>query len=610
MPEMPELGVAWPKMPTGALPDDGDTTAPPAPIEVAASQAERRYTVVLEGARAFESDQVVSRFNTLSVLRSGEGKSANVAQIDRRAREDATLLDQLLRADGYYDASVEPRIEAKGSALTVTLAIDPGPLYRFSEVKVTGLEDAGAKAPELREVFAVDVRDPVDADDVLTGEANLRTTIARAGFPFAKIGEPEVVVDHDTRSATLNLKVETGGEQRIGRFQVAGDKPPFGAKHVGTLARFAPGDAFDVTKVEDLKRAIIATGLVSSVRVDPTPSGLPGQVDMIVRMEPAPLRTIAADAGYGTGEGIRVSGSWTHRNLIAPEGAVTLSGILGTREQAIGAVLRQSNFGSRDRVLNGRIGASNVDRPAYQARTFEIGGSLERQTNIIWQKKWTWSAGFELLSSDERDVVGSAVRRRNFLIGALTGAVGYDGTDDLLDPTRGFRVSARVWPELSFQSGSFGYLRAQLDGSVYLPVNDRTVIAGRGRMGMISGADLGRIAPSRRFYSGGGGSVRGFGFQEIGPRDVFNDPVGGRGLAEFALEARIRFGDFGIVPFIDVGNVYDSAVPKLSGFRIGAGIGVRYHSNFGPIRLDIGTPINPQPGDAPVAVYVSLGQAF
>jgi translocation and assembly module TamA len=142
-------------------------------------------------------------------------------------------------------------------------------------------------------------------------------------------------------------------------------------------------------------------------------------------------------------------------------------------------------------------------------------------------------------------------------------------------------------------------------------VSDTVVIAGRARLGTIFGAERDRIAPSRRFYAGGGGSVRGYGFQRLGPRDpVFDDPIGGRSLAEFALEARVRVGNFGIVPFIDAGNIYTSPLPKLDDLRFGAGIGVRYHTRFGPIRVDLGTPLSRQRDDPRLAVYVSLGQAF
>jgi translocation and assembly module TamA len=171
-------------------------------------------------------------------------------------------------------------------------------------------------------------------------------------------------------------------------------------------------------------------------------------------------------------------------------------------------------------------------------------------------------------------------------------------------------MSALVSPELSFQDQVFGYVRVQLDGSVYVELMDALTLAGRVRLGAIPGAGREDIAPSRRFYAGGGGSVRGYSYQSIGPRDANNDPIGGRSLVEMAVEARYRFGDFGVVPFLDAGAIYTDLYPDFSNLRFGAGLGVRYYSSFGPIRVDVGTPINPQPGDPVIAVYVSLGQAF
>jgi translocation and assembly module TamA len=607
---MEDIGVAWPEIDKAAGPDDAADVA--AVTDIA---DERRYTVAIDGLDKLDAVRLVERFNALSVLKGAEKKPANVAQVSRRAREDAELLDGILRAEGYYDAVIDTRVESGAAGvLAVTLTVEPGPLYRFSEVGVAGLDPANETEKALRDRFPVATRDPVSADKVLAAQAKLKTEISREGYPFAKIGEPEVVIDHDTRTATLNMTVDPGGAQRFGSIQVKGEKPPFGARHVARIARFEPGEPYDAARIDDLRRAIVATGLVSSVALDPRPGAVPGTVDMDVTMEPAPMRTIAGEAGYGTGEGLRAEVSWTHRNFIQPEGAVTLRGVLGTREQLAGVVLRQSNFGQRDQVLNARLGFSNINRDAFRARTFEIAGSIERQTNIIWQKKWTWSAGFELLASNERDIVVGAVGRKTFLIGALPATLNYDGSDDLLDPTRGFRLGVRLSPELSLQDGSFAYLRAQLDGSAYVPTGKSIVLAGRLRIAALAGAPRDRIAPSRRFYSGGGGSVRGYGFQAIGPRDVNNDPVGGRGLAEFALEARIRLkafgGAFSVVPFVDGGNIYSSSTPSFSGFRFGAGLGLRYHSSFGPIRIDVGTPINPQKGDTPVTVFVSLGQAF
>lgn len=613
---IPDLGIDWPDL---AAPDQ---TPPPAPPAGKAAKpagetttdvvANRRYRVVLEGLENIGGEELRTRFNALSALVQNEDKAANAAQIDRRARQDEDLLNELLRAYGYYDATVMTRVEtAADGRLTVMLEAEPGALYRFSEVALPGLEAAGSKAGELRRAFDVGTEDPVNAEKVTAARNNLALRLGREGFVFAKVGEPDVVVDHDTRTATLSVAVQPDGAKRFGQIRVEGKKL-FGPKHLGRIARFRPGEPYDSAKIDDFRRALIQTSLVSSVSLTPVQTAQPDVVDIAVKLERAPPRTIAGELGYGTGEGVRAEVSWTHRNLIKPEGAVTFRGVAGTREQLLGASLRRSNFKRRDQVLNAQITASHTKRDAYDARTFTLGGGIERLTNIIWQKKWTWSYGAELVASDERDVIASTgqPRRRTYFIGALPTSLSYDGSNDLLDPTRGYRLSARVSPEVSLQGSAFGYVKAQIDGSVYVPLSEKITLAGRARLGSISGASRDRIAPSRRFYSGGGGSVRGYGYQKIGPVDVNGDPVGGRSLAEVALEARVRFGNFGVVPFIDAGNLYSETLPRFTGLRYGAGIGVRYHTNFGPIRLDVGTPLNPRRGDSRVAVYVSLGQAF
>jgi translocation and assembly module TamA len=189
---------------------------------------------------------------------------------------------------------------------------------------------------------------------------------------------------------------------------------------------------------------------------------------------------------------------------------------------------------------------------------------------------------------------------------------GYDRSNSLLDPTKGFRVNVKLSPEVQKNSdGGFdSYVRALAETSGYFPVMKSLVLAGRVRVGSIVGAARDDIAPSRRLYSGGGGSVRGFGYQQWGPKDVNADPIGGRSLSEFAIEARYRFGDYGIVPFFDGGRVGEGSTPSIRGMRYGAGIGARYYTNFGPFRIDLATPIARQKGESKIALYISIGQAF
>ncbi|MDK2758511.1 MAG: BamA/TamA family outer membrane protein [Blastomonas fulva] len=582
-----------------------------------------RYQVVVnfvpsEDLKALDQGAFTSRFRALSTLERLADDDANLAQVNRRARDDRDLLDTMLHVYGFYDADVRnsvARIEGQ-ERVALSFDITAGPLYTLSAIDLAGLDAVGVDVPAMRAAFGMKVGDPANSDTIVAGRLALLTGLLETGFPFAETGEPDLLVDHDQRSGALTLAVKPGGQYRFGGI-VTDDDDLFGSRHLQRIARFDRGDIFQASDVDDLRRAILATGLVSTITLTPVaatpPAGTePGTVDIAVDTVAAPLRTIAGAVGYGTGEGYRAEVSWEHRNFFPPEGLVRARAVGGTQEQLINLVYRRNNFMTRDRVLTAQVLASNINRDAFEARTFLVSASLERQTNLIFQKKWTWSVGGELVLTDERDgrsrIVGGS--RRTFFIAALPTSLTYDGSDDLLDPGKGFRLGGRVSPEYSLQSGSQGYVRIQLDGSYYQPVSDRIVMAGRVRLGSTFGADRFDIAPSRRFYAGGGGSVRGFGFQRIGPRDGNDDPIGGNGLAEFSLEARVRFGDFGVVPFFDAGNVYANSVPDFSGLRYGAGIGVRYYSSFGPLRIDVATPLNRQTGDSRIGVYISLGQAF
>lgn len=573
---------------------------------------ERRYTVTLGGIDSIADAQFTLRFDELSVLRQGQGKPANLAQINRRIKEDSDLIDRLLRAKGYYAARIRGAVGAPAAGsdrLAVTFDVTPGTQYLLDTVDVTGLAETGDREATLRDAFPPKPGDPVDADIILAGRDSLATALSESGFPFAQVDEPEVRIDHEERKGDLDIIVTPGGFRTFGAIMM-GDDQLFDAAHVQDIARFDPNDPYKASDVEDLRRAIVATGLVSSVSLTPKDAGDGQHVDLAVDLRPAPLRTVAGELGYGTGEGYRAEISWQHRNLFPPEGAVTVRGVVGTQEQTASFTYRRNNFHRRDNVLTGLLSVSNIRRDAYDARTITLSGGLERQTNILFQKDWVWRVGAELIASDEADAFSGGARR-TFLIAAVPLSLTYDGSDDLLNPSKGFRLGGRISPEISFQDKTFGYTRVQLDGSIYQPVSERVVVAARARFGTILGSTVEQIAPSRRFYAGGGASVRGYGYQAIGPRfGEDDDPVGGKSLAEFSLEARVRFGNFGVVPFVDAGNISTSFLPRFRDLRIGTGLGLRYYSNFGPIRIDVGTPINPQSGDPKVAVYVSLGQAF
>ena len=601
---MDALDIQWPDLQA--------ETGEAVPVEEGPA-AEVAYRVLLAGLDEVGLD---ARFRALSSLEKSR-TAENVAQLDRRAREDIATIEILLRAGGWYAGQASSEIrpgEGKAAPTTVTLTVEPGPRYTLTKVDV--LTPPSAPRSLVLDTLRLRAKEPVDAAVILAGENRIRTQLPNRGYPFVAVGDREIVIDHDSRTAEYLVSVTPGPRTRFGTIQLD-DAKLMGPRHVGSLARFKSGSLYDGRQIEDLRRALVATGLFSSVAIKPVLTGAELDGDQIVDIDVAtlraPPRTVTTQAGYSTGEGIRVEASWQHRALVKPEGALTVRSVVGTEEQRLAGELRFNNFRARDNVLLLRSEASHESRAAYTARSLTLGGALTRETNLIWQKLWTYSLGAEFVATDETDtdLARNLSRRRTFLIAAAPLTLGYDDSDDLLDPTRGFRLAGRLSPEASFQNSGFGYLRLQIDGSGYKSfARDKYVLAGRLRIGSIFGASRDRIAPSRRFYSGGGGSVRGFGFQDIGPKDAFDDPIGGRSLAEAAIELRARFGDFGIVPFVDGGQIFTGPLPRFDSFRVGAGIGVRYHTSFGPVRIDVGTPINRQRGEGRVAVSVALGQAF
>jgi translocation and assembly module TamA len=272
---------------------------------------------------------------------------------------------------------------------------------------------------------------------------------------------------------------------------------------------------------------------------------------------------------------------------------------------------QRSNWGKRDRTLLLQLEADRQSFAAYRGYLARLYGLVSRESTPIWQKRWTYAYGLELVASneDEKRFPPISITDAHF-IGGLIGQLGYDRSNSLLDPTKGFRLLARVNPEVSLRKPTEPYIRNILEGSVYYPATKSLTVAARSRVGSIYGATISELPPSRRLYAGGGGSVRGFGYQQLGPKDAKGRPIGGRSLIEFSLEARYRFGNYGIVPFIDAGNVYETQYPKLSGMRFGAGIGGRLYTNFGPLRADVAVPLGRRKGESKFAIYVSIGQAF
>jgi translocation and assembly module TamA len=619
---VPDSAISQPLAPITQA-DTQPPAATPAEQASAGTELRIRYTTEVKGLKGIKTEapegDLDHQFHALSSLIKDGKKAANAAQVQARADEDVQLAGRIMKAAGYYDGVATSTIDLVPNSpgeVHVTIQATPGPRSTITTVAITQAppEPAGlAKA-----ALGLKAGQPVDAALIEGAEAHVSLRLPEEGYPFVKLGQRDIALDDATHGADYVLPVDAGPKSRFAHIRAAG-APVFTEKHLAIFPRYQTGEIYDSRMVEDLRQALVGTSLFSSISVEPVKTGVvhadgTEDVDLLVTQNKGPWHSLSATAGYDTGEGAKVAGSYTWRNLFPPEGALTLSAIAGTQEQGGGVTFTRSDAGQRDRTFSTSLNVDRSNYAAYQADTADLSVTMSRQSTPIWQKRWTWSVGGEVVATREQGAaltLGGARPYQNYLIAALPLQLGYDRSDNLLNPTKGFRITAKLSPEASLEGGTVKpYVRALLLGTAYFPVTPSLVIAGRAQIGSIIGADTDVLAPSRRLYSGGGGSVRGYGYQELGPKDANNDPIGGRDQVEFAIEARYRFGNFGIVPFFDAGRVGDSSTPSLSALRYGTGIGARYYTNFGPLRLDVATPINRQPGESVVAVYIGIGQAF
>ncbi|MBZ6381959.1 BamA/TamA family outer membrane protein [Sphingomonas sanguinis] len=613
-PEDPQL--AQPLTPLASF----DTT----PLETAADPKgtrapEIRYDMEVRGLAELKLDD---EFKGLSSLREGKGKAANATQVSARAREDEQLAIRLMKSLGYYDATAVSTLQREGAGegengrLKVVLTATPGRLYRLSSVTVKA--DPTTPPDLVRSNLPLKVGDPIEAARIQGAEANVSLVLPQRGYPFVKVGDRDILLEDQGPEpvGAYTLPVDTGPRSAFGKLTTTGDAV-FDLDHLNVFPRFEQGQLYDSRLTDDLRNALVATGLFNGIAVEPKRTGRMNPdgteaIDLQVTQTKGPARTLSGEGGYSTGQGVRLQGSFTNRNAFKPEGALIASVIAGTQEQGLSGTFRRSNAGRRDRTFQVIASASHQNYDAFDAFIGTVAFRWSYDSTPIWQKKFTYAFGGELTGTNESvyDFARGERVRGTYGIAAIPGQVVFDQSNDLLNPTRGYRLKLNLSPETSVRGAVRPYARTMVESTFYYPFNDSLVIAGRARAGAIFGIERDDLAPSRRYYGGGGGSVRGYGFQRLGPLDPQGNPVGGRSLNEFALEARYRFGNFGIVPFIDAGNSYESTLPTGKDLRFGAGIGGRFYTNFGPLRVDVATPLNPRPGDGKVALYISIGQAF
>lgn len=575
-------------------------------------------------------DNIERRLRSASRLwRDRNRPASGAAGLIATARNDYSRMLAALYQEGRYGGTISIRIDGREAAdlapdaalaepAAIVVTVDPGPLFHFREAAIVN------EAPPPRSE-----RDRVDdprSGGFVPGEVARSGAVLRAerlaveawryqGHAKAEAVERRVEAAHDDDLIDARITVEPGRKAFYGPVTVEGAER-IDPEWLAWMTGLTPGERYHPRD--------IARGSERIARLDVFRAARFQEADMIDENGLLPItfivqerqkRRIGVGATWSSIDGLGVEAFWMHRNLFGRAERLRLE----AKVAGVGHTYKPEEF-------TYRIGASFV-KPGVWTPDTDFSASVFGDREVLeayTRTAVTATAGFSHIFSEELSgrllVTGGHARfeddefgKREFSMLGLSGSLTYDSRDDPADATSGLFLEATAEPFYEFQYGNAA-LKATAEARAYYGFGEgnRVVLAGRLKLGMLAGPPIAELPPDMLFFAGGGGSVRGYAYRNIGVVTPSGNVIGGRSLIEASLEARMRITEsIGVVGFADAGYVGEDTIPGFSeDLRVGVGLGVRYRTPLGPIRLDVAAPLDRRKGDPRVAVYVGIGQSF
>ena len=592
-------------------------------VVLSAPCAAASYRVQLAATGNTELDQALRASSNLIALQA----SAPVGgfALITRAQGDLTRLPTALESQGYYegqvaitvagrdvgDTSLPEQLDQASQAapIPVIIKITTGPLFHLRAVTLAGHVPADVRA----KLAPLGAGAPAIAAGILAAQDRMLNALREDGYAFATVSAPLATENPGARTLDVGFTAVAGPKVRIGAITLSGLR---GVEpgYVRRRLLVHQGDQFSPSAVENARQDLAATGLFTSVFAElGSTLDAGGELPLTFKFVEAKKHLVSLNVAYSTDLGGSAGVTWSDRNMLGAgqqlnlHADVTDLGGSDTNSPGydVGAEWLIPDFSRRDQSLSYDVDAVRQYLVAYDSTGVSAGVTLKRKLSA----HWSVSVGF---TTTAEQVEQNGVTTDYELL-AVPATLAFDNTDSAFDPTHGWRASVSLTPTYSFGRADVPYVIAQTTASTYfdLGVPGHSVLALRGLVGSADGASLLNLPPDQRFYGGGSATVRGYAYQSIGPRFPDGNPVGGLAIDAATIEFRQHLmGNFGGVVFVDGGQVSASTAPFVGEPRFGAGLGVRYSSAIGPIRLDLATPLNRQHGDSLLEVYIGIGQAF
>lgn len=542
-----------------------------------------------------------------SVQLQPEG-AVSQAQLRRRAEKDRRTIRSWLRSRGYYGGRVTFRLETAGEALRLVFQIEPGSPYLLDVPRLEAPQLEAVLTAKLLESLKAALPEgaPAASRAILDADKRLLTLLADNGYPLSRIRERKVVVDHDVRRVRVTYRVDPGPRALFGPLRIEGLES-VDEEVVRARIPWREGQPFDRRLLNEARNRLVALDLFSIVRFSTAEKvDDQGRLPVVLTVVERRHRTFRGGLSYTTDTGPGAKVSWQHRNMRRRGERLDLGVTASPLSQSLSGAFLIRDYLRMNQSLQMEAEFSREDTDAYLSQAADALVTLQR--NLGGGMRVGAGAGFRLSSVEEDGKEDS--------FGLLYAPVLFalDNTDDPLDPSKGLRLQLNFSPYWDMLDLSLAFSKLSASASAYREVLDdrRLVLAFKAAAGSILGAGRDAVPADIRFYVGGGGSVRGYEYQSVGPLEG-TDPVGGRSFFLVNAEARWKITErYGMVLFVDGGSAYADALAGSGETpRWGAGLGLRYYSPLGPFRIDVAFPLNRREGiDDAFQFYVSLGQAF
>jgi translocation and assembly module TamA len=566
------------------------------------------YEVDFQGVEDPEILQLVQSTSQLFKLR--DSPPATLLGLKRRAEGDMKNIIQALHSRAYYDAKVDFSIE--NHPPTVIVKIQTGPIYPFAEFRIRyrqngeEISEDFLTCPISLQDLKIEIGAPAFPESILTAEDLLLDKLNLQGYAFASIKKREVLADQQKKGIIVSLEVETGPLTYFGPIKIKGTER-VNEQFFYQKLRWRRGEIYHPKKIEKTQEALEMSGLFRSVNITHAEEALHGNLlPLEISVIESKQRSIGFGLNYMTSLGPGITGEWEDRNIFGNGQKLSIRSNIWRKLQEGNVTYQIPDFGMQDQNLILSLDYLGERTKSFTENALSFSSTIERKVNE--KLRISYGGMYKRLRSQRSDFNGT------FDLLKIPLQLRWSNVDSILEPTKGTTLQLKVIPSIQIFHPRFAYSINTLTGTIYqaLTEDKRHVLALKLMVGSIFGASNHEIPPPERFYAGSESTLRGYRYLTVSPLGRHDKPLGGRSMFIYSMELRNRLGkNFGLVFFYDVGNVYKNPLPDFrEGIRQSIGLGIRYYTPIGPIRLDVAFPLNKRHLDHSLEAYFSIGQAF